>query len=326
MRVLYIGGTGEISFDCIHESVRLGHDVTVFNRGNNNAGLPAECRRITGDVDDDFAYGALANGNYDVVCQFRLFTPAAIRRDIGIFTGHCGQYVFISSASAYQKPVRRLPITESTPLENPYWDYSRAKAAMESVLRAQTALPFTVVRPSHTYRTRMPTPIRGSVSRLLRRKPVVVHDDGESLWTVTHAEDFARPFARLLGSERALGEAFHITADRAWTWNEIFAAITAALGIERAELVHIPTSDLVARKPEWEGPLLGDKAASVVFDNSKVKSVAGDFECAIDVWKGMRMVAERHPPRPDDYDPAIDALFDQLTGSAARNGVRANLL
>lgn len=313
MRVLYIGGTGEISFDCIHESVRLGHDVTVYNRGHNNLGLPDGCRFITGDVEEDAAYGRLAAMDFDAICQFRLFTPAALQRDLGFFTGHCGQYVFISSASAYRKPVRGLPITEATPLDNPYWPHSRAKAEMEALLRSQRRLPYTIVRPSHTYRTRMPTPMPGNVevSRLLRGKPVVLHGDGESLWTITHAEDFARPFARLLGEPRALGEAFHITGDRAWPWNEIFEAVAAALGVA-LKLVHVASDTLVRYHPEWAGPLLGDKSPSVTFDNRKVKAVAGDFDCPIDPWRGMRMVAEKYPPRADEFDPALDALLDRI--------------
>lgn len=320
MRVLYIGGTGEISFDCIHESVRLGHDVTVFNRGNNNAGLPPECRLITGDVEDDAAYQRLAGLHFDVVCQFRLFTPSAMERDIAVFTGRCAQYLFISSASAYRKPVRGLPITESTPLENPYWEYSRAKAAMEAMIRAQAALRYTIVRPSHTYRTKMPTPLGGEVSRMLRGKPVVLHGDGESLWTVTHARDFARPFARLLGEPRALGEAFHITNDRQWPWNEIFEAIAAALGVREPQIVHVATDTLVRYRPEWEGPLLGDKSPSVIFDNSKVKRVVGDFECPIDPWEGMRLVARDHPPRADVYDRHLDGLYDRIVAEQGRLG------
>jgi nucleoside-diphosphate-sugar epimerase len=312
MRVLYIGGTGEISFDCIHETVRLGHDVTVFNRGRNNAGLPAECRFITGDVEDDTTYGRLAAMTFDVICQFRLFTSAAMARDIALFTGHCAQYVFISSASAYRKPVRDLPITEATPLENPFWEYSRAKAAMETLLRAQTALPYTIVRPSHTFRTKMPTPLGGEVSRMLRGKPVVIHGDGESLWTVTHAEDFARPFARLLGAAGVIGEAFHITNDRQWSWNEIMEAIAAAIGVRGLELVHVASDTLVRYRHEWEGPLLGDKGASVIFDNSKIKAAVGDFDCPIGPWEGMRMVAERYPPRADAYDADIDRLYDRI--------------
>jgi nucleoside-diphosphate-sugar epimerase len=320
MRVLYIGGTGEISFDCIHESVRLGHHVTVFNRGNNNAGLPPECRLIAGDVEDDAAYQRLAGLHFDVVCQFRLFTPSAIERDIAVFTGHCDQYLFISSASAYRKPVRGLPITESVPLENPYWEYSRAKAAMEAMIRAQAALRYTIVRPSHTYRTKMPTPLGGEVSRMLRGKPVVLHGDGESLWTVTHARDFARPFARLLGEPRALGEAFHITNDRQWPWNEIFEAIAAALGIRDPQIVHVATDTLIRYRPDWEGPLLGDKSPSVIFDNSKVKRVVGNFECPIDPWEGMRLVALQHPPRADVYDRQLDGLYDRIVAEQGRLG------
>jgi nucleoside-diphosphate-sugar epimerase len=313
MRVLFIGGSGEISFDCIHESVRCGHEVTVYNRGRHNAGLPDACRFLTGDVEDDAAYGTLAAAHFDAICQFRLFTPAALARDLALFTGHCGQYVFISSASAYRKPVRGLPITERTPLDNPYWPYSRAKAEMEGMLRAQRGLPYTIVRPSHTYRTRMPTWLSGNteVSRMLRGKPVVVQGDGESLWTVTHGEDFARPFARLLGNPRALGEAFHVTGDRAWPWNEIFEAIGAALGVA-PKLAHVASDTLVRYNAEWAGPLLGDKSPSVTFDNGKVKGVAGDFDCPIDPWRGMTMVAERHPPRADDFDPALDALLDRV--------------
>jgi len=301
--------------------VRRGHEVTVYNRGRHNAGLPAACRLVAGDVEDDAAYGRIAREGFDVVCQFRLFTPAALRRDLGFFTGHCGQYVFISSASAYRKPVRGLPITEATPLENPYWDYSRAKAEMEALLRAQDRLPWTVVRPSHTYRAHMPTPMGGNaeVSRMLRGKPVVLHGDGESLWTLTHAEDFARPFVRLLGNPKALGEAFHITGDRAWPWNEIFEAIAAALGV-KLRLVHVASETLVRYHPAWEGPLLGDKAASVLFDNRKVKGVAGGFDCPIDPWRGMQMVAVRYPPRADEFDPALDALLDRIVADEAALG------
>ena len=311
MRVLFIGGSGEISFECIRESVRLGHDVSVFNRGRNNAGLPAECRFITGDIDDDASYGRLRDERFDVVCQFRLFTPEAIQRDLSIFTGACGQYVFISTASAYAKPVRNLPITEHTPLDNPFWEYSRLKARMEDILRAQDRLPYTIVRPSHTYRTKMTTALGGEPSRLLRGKPVVVHGDGESLWTITHSSDFARPFARLLGNRKALGEAFHITNDRSWSWNEIFLAVAAALEVQNPRLVHVASDTLVRYNPEWEGKLLGDKAVSVRFDNSKIKSVVGDFDCPIDPWQGMRLVAERFPPKRE-FDTAVEALYDRI--------------
>jgi nucleoside-diphosphate-sugar epimerase len=149
------------------------------------------------------------------------------------------------------------------------------------------------------------------VSRMLRGRPVVLHGDGESLWTITHAQDFARPFARLLGERRALGEAFHITGDRAWPWNEIFEAMAAALGVPLT-LVHVASDTLVRYYAEWAGPLLGDKAASVRFDNGKIKALVGDFDCPIDPWRGMKMVVERYPPGPDDFDPALDALLDRI--------------
>jgi len=322
LKVLYIGGTGEISFDCIHQSVALGHEVSVYNRGNSNAGLPDACTFITGDIHDDAAYAKLAYENFDVICQFRLFGPDEIKRDIELFTGHCGQYVFISSASAYQSPLRTLPITERTPLVNPYWGYSQAKAEMEAILQAQSNLPYTIVRPSHTYRTHMPTPLGGNldVSRLLRGKPVVVHGDGESLWTVTHATDFAPPFVKLLGNQRALGEDFHITNDRQWSWNEILEAVAAALGVTDYRFVHVPTDTLIRYNPDWEGPLLGDKATSVIFDNTKVKSVASDFDCPIDPWAGMKLVAKQFPPSADDFDAKADALHDRIVAEQSALG------
>jgi len=316
MRVLYIGGTGEISWDCIHETVRLEHEVTVFNRGHHNAGLPASCRFITGDVEDDAACARLAGANFDVVCQFRLFTPEALRRDLALFAGHCAQYVFISSASAYAKPVRDLPITEKSPIGNPLWAYSQAKAEMEALLGAQDRLPFTIVRPSHTYRTRMPTPLGGNieVSRLLRGKPALVHGDGESLWTVTHAEDFARPFARLLGEPRALGEAFHITSDAALTWNQIVAEIARAVGAKAPAVEKIPLDFLCRVEPPLAAKLRGDKANTSVFDNAKVKQAVPGFACRDTVRDGLAASAAWFDAHPAEKRPdaAADAVWDRV--------------
>ena len=322
MRVLYIGGTGEISFDCIHESVRAGHEVTVFNRGHHNEGLPRACRFITGDCTDDVACQQLAARNFDVVCQFRLFTRESIERDIAIFAGHCSQYVFISSASAYAKPVRNLPITEATPLHNPHWAYSRAKADMESRLREQDGLPYTIVRPSHTYRTRMPTALGGEVSRLQRRKPVVVHGDGESLWTVTHARDFARPFVRLLGAPRALGEAFHITSDEALTWNEIYAEIAAALGVKSPQIVKVPTDFICQAAPQLAGNLKGDKSYPGVFDNAKIKRFVPEFRCNKPFRVGIRESVNWLRAHPDQQNlrPDLDALIDQVVTAWQKQG------
>jgi len=327
MRVLYIGGTGEISYDCIHESVRLGHDVHVYNRGGpRNKTLPREVTFHVGDIHDDAAYSKLADHHFDAICQFRLFTVSEIERDIAFFTGHCGQYVFISTASAYQKPLPPgsvLITEERTPLDNPYWPYSQAKTAMEALLRSQDDLPYTIVRPSHTYRTHFPTPInhKDSIPRLLRGKPVLIPGDGESLWTVTHARDFAPPFVKLLGNRRALGEAFHLTSNHAWPWNHILDAIAQALNVANYRLVHVPTDTLIRYKPEWIGPVKGDKCVSALFDNSKIKSVVGDFDCPTDPWTGMKLVAAAFPPDPSAFDPREDALQDRIAAEQSALGL-----
>ncbi len=283
--ILFIGGTGQISLPCVHEAVAAGHAVSVLNRGKTGVDLPKGVSVIAGDMDDAATYAALGDRHFDVVCQFRAYTAAQMQKDIATFTGKTGQYVFISSASAYQKPAKHYVITERTPLENPYWQYSRDKIACEMMLRGQSALPWTIVRPSHTVRTGMPLAIGDGdavARRLLRGAPVIVHGDGTSLWTVTRCVDFAVPFVKLLGNPAALGEDFQITNDRAFTWDEITNAIAAGLGVA-AKIVHVPSDTLVRYHPAWEGPLIGDKSWSALFDNSKVKRVAGDFTCAQDL-------------------------------------------
>ena len=320
MRVLYIGGTGEISYECVRASVSAGQEVTVFNRGRSAEPLLAEVRRIIGDVQDDAGYAPLGQEHFDVVCQFLAYRPETIRRDREVFGGKVGQYVFISTASAYQKPPRRVHVTEDVPLENPYWAYSRAKAQMERELTAWHAagtLPVTIVRPSHTYRRRFPgTFARGDdwAWRMLNGRAIISHGDGTSLWMLTHSRDFATPFVRLLGNEKALGEAFHITTDQAEPWDSIFHAIGAALGVQ-PRLVHVPTETLVRYNAEWAGPLLGDKAWPVIFDNAKVRSVAGAFECTTPMAEGMKEVAARHyPARAAAYEPneELHALLDRI--------------
>ncbi len=325
MKVLYIGGTGQISFDCVHESVKAGHETYVFNRGRNNEGLPPQARCISGDMNDADAYGHLAKMGFNVVCQFRAFDTEQVRRDLGLFTGHCDQYVFISSASAYQKPVRRHVITEAVPLENPYWLYSRKKAECEAVLREQSRLPYTIVRPSHTARTSFPTPLGDGdqpALRLLAGKPIVVPGDGTSLWTITRSEDFAPPFVRLLGNPAALGEAFHLTSDNAYMWNEIFLAMARAIGAPEPTLVHVPSDTLIRYHAEWEGPLLGDKSWSVLFDNSRIKGVVGDFRCDTSLDEFMRRSARHFEQRRHAAveDPAHAALLDRIIADQARLG------
>lgn len=321
MKVLYIGGTGEISYECVLASADAGHEVTVYNRGQNDEPLPAGVRRIVGDLDDKAAYAALGADGFDAVCQFLAYGMNRIERDLEVFGGRVGQYVFISSASAYQKPPRHYVVTEETPLENPYWGYSRDKAAMEARLmecHAAGRLPVTIVRPSHTVRRQWPGTFYGNEDlgwRIARGKPIISHGDGTSLWTLTHSRDFARPFVRLLGNERALGQAFHITADRdqARTWDQIYQAIAAALGVQ-AKIVHIPTETLLRYNGDWAGPLLGDKSWSLLFDNAKVKQVAGEFACEIVMEEAMAMVAEHFSRRLAEFRPdeSRHALLDRI--------------
>ncbi|MEM9882665.1 MAG: NAD-dependent epimerase/dehydratase family protein [Planctomycetota bacterium] len=329
MKILYVGGNGQISFDCVHESVRAGHETWVFNRGNANAGLPPEVSYLRGDFDDDAQYTPIADEHFDVVCQFRVFTPQQLKRDLDLLTGKVGRYVFISSASAYRKPVEVQFITEDVPLDNPHWAYSRDKAACEALLRTHgdgrpgSPLPWTVVRPSHTSRDMLITALGEHdllASRLLRGKPVVVPGDGTSLWTVTDSQQFAPPFVRLLTADAALGEAFHLTSDRAYAWRTLYHATARALGVE-AELVGVPTDTLVAAHPAWAGPLWGDKAWSAQFDHTKIRAVVGDLGAppSLEAFVGGRVAAARErmareDPLATDRAAALDRLFDRLTG------------
>lgn len=322
MKILYIGGTGEISHACVLESLKLGHEVAVYNRGLRSGVFPGEVQMLRGDLAGITEHAALRGRKFDAVCQFFAFDMAQIERDLQVFAGNVGQYVFISTASAYFKPMDRYAVvTEQTPLTNPYWEYSQKKTQMERKLlewHAAGKLPVTIVRPSHTYRLNFPTALgKGdwTARRMLEGKPVIVHGDGSSLWTLTHASDFAKPFARLLGNRKALGEDFHITRDAPYTWNEIFHAMAAALGVE-PRLVHVASETLIRYEPKWTGPLLGDKSPSTVFDNTKVKAVAGDFECTVSLEAGMRAAAAAYLERSKNGpppEPEVDvALYERI--------------
>jgi nucleoside-diphosphate-sugar epimerase len=321
MKVLYIGGTGEISHACVLESLSLGHDVTVLNRNQTEQALPSGVRQLSGDLDGAATYDALGKESFDSICQFFAFDTSRVERDVRIFGGRTGQYVFISTASAYHKPIDRFErITERTPLDNPFWEYSQKKARAEAFLLAAHArgdLPVTVVRPSHTYRRRVPSAVGTgdwTVRRLLARQKVIVHGDGTSLWTLTHATDFARPFARLLGNPRALGEAFHITGENVHTWDEILTNLARAFGVE-PELVHIASDTLVRHEPAWKGPLHGDKAPSTLFDNTKVASVAGPFPTKVSIEEGFRAAVpevKRRLERGVGIDATLDAKVERI--------------
>lgn len=322
MRVLFIGGTGIISSACVALAVERGLEVSLLRRGKTSRPLPAGAQSLLGDIRDPASVrAALGSREFDVICNFVAFTPEHVQSDVELFRGRTAQYVFISSASAYEKPVDHWPITESTPLHNPYWQYSREKIACETRLleaRVTSGFPVTIVRPSHTYdRTLLPfDPYRAGytvLSRMLRGAPVVVHGDGTSLWVLTHHRDFAKGFVGLLGNPKAVGEAFHITSDEVSSWNEIYHAVGSAAGVE-PQLVHVP-SDVIARHhPAWGAGLLGDKAHSVIFDNTKIKRFVPEFQATIPFVRGAEEIVKfyRETPNFEPVDPEVDRLMDEL--------------
>lgn len=295
MRVLFIGGTGFISTAVSRMAAAKGVDLWLLNRGERKMDLPAiPC--LTADIrKPEEARAALGGRQFDVVVDWIAYTPDDVERDLALFRGRVRQHIFISSASAYQKPPAHPVITESTPLRNPYWKYSQDKIACEMRLMQayrEEGFPVTIVRPSLTYDPNFPIAIGGwgcytLADRLKKGRPIIVHGDGSSLWVVTHAEDFARGFLGLIGNWQALGHAFHITSDEVLTWNQIYQTIADALGVE-ADIVHIP-SDFIARvAPRMTGTLLGDKTWSVIFDNSKIKAFAPGFRAVVPFREGAR--------------------------------------
>ena len=313
-RVLFLGGTGEISAACVNYALEVGHEVTLFNRGKRGNTIPEGVRQVTGDVTNREELASVAQQNFDVVCQFLGFVTEDVQRDIEIFADSCSQYIFISSASAYQKPNHGAVITETTPLNNPYWAYSRNKAACEYALES-SELPYTIVRPSHTYRERVPsTVIDGNhlVWRLLNDQPIIAHDEGKTLWSITRSEDFARAFVALFDNPETIGEAYHITDSQAHTWREILNSIAALLQKD-AQIINVPTQALVQYEPTWEGPLFGDKANDAVFDNTKIASVAEGWECEISLLDGLQR-ALATPLANSNYQPnrETDQLIDRI--------------
>ncbi|MFN2272114.1 MAG: SDR family oxidoreductase [Anaerolineae bacterium] len=295
MKALFIGGTGNISTSVSRRAAEKGIDLYLLNRGQHKVEIPG-AKHILGDINQPAQVREmLAAQEFDAVVNWIAFKAEEVERDIELFEGRTGQYIFISSASAYQKPPTRTVITESTPLHNPFWQYSRDKIRCEERLEQayrENGFPITIVRPSHTYATILPVAIGGGgtytlADRLLKGKPIIVHGDGSSLWTLTHSEDFAMGFVGLLGHPGAIGHAFHITSDEMLTWNQIYETIAHALGVE-AKMVHIP-SDLIAKlDPSSRGGLLGDKTWSVIFDNSKIKSFVPEFQATIPFHVGIR--------------------------------------
>ena len=320
LRVLFIGGSGVISSACAREAVTAGIDLYVLNRGQNTTRpLPDGVAELRADVRNPEAVrDAIGGLDFDSVVDWVAFTAEHVRSDIDVFRGRTGQYVFISSASAYQTPPARLPVTESTPLRNPFWQYSRDKIACEDLLvreYRENNFPATIVRPSHTYDATKTVLSGGwtALARMLAGKPVIVHGDGTSLWTVTHNTDFARGFVPLLAHPRTLGEAFQITSDDVLTWDQIAHALAAALGVT-ARLVHVPSDAIAAADPGWGAGLLGDKAHSMVFDNSKLRSVVPGWRAVIPFERGAREIADWYlaDPARQVPDERLDALMDKL--------------
>jgi nucleoside-diphosphate-sugar epimerase len=329
MRALFVGGTGNISGAVSRLAVERGIDLVLLNRGIRDA-VPG-ARTIRADYKDGKAVdAALGDETFDAVVTWIAFTPDQIERDVALFARRARQYVFISSASAYEKPPRSPFITESTPLRNPWWEYSRNKIACEDVLlRAyrEQGFPMTIVRPSLTYDTHLPIAIGGwagttLLDRLRSGRRIIVHGDGTSLWTVTHAEDFAKGFLGLLGHPQAIGEAFHITSDEVLTWNQIYGTIADAFGTP-AEIVHIPSDFIHRIDPAIGAGLLGDKAHSVLFDNSKIKRLVPGFVATIPFHEGIRRTLAwfAADPARQVVSPVVHAAMDRILAAWDGSGL-----
>ncbi|MCC3372642.1 SDR family oxidoreductase [Cohnella sp. REN36] len=325
MKALFIGGTGTISAAITRQLLAQGCELYLLNRGNRNETLPPGAKIIQADIRDEDRVAQLLEGlSFDVVADFIAFEPAQLERDYRLFKDKTRQFIFISSASAYQTPLSDYRITEGTPLSNPYWAYSRNKIACEEYLMKQyreEGFPITIVRPSHTYDERsIPLGVHGGkgtwqvARRMLAGKPVIIHGDGTSLWTMTHNRDFAKGFIGLMGNIHAIGESVHITSDESVTWNQIYEAIAAALGV-KLNAVHIASEFLDACSTEdYRGGLLGDKANTVVFDNSKLKRLVPEFVATTRLDQGIRETIDyilAHPEHQKE-DPAFDVWCDKV--------------
>jgi nucleoside-diphosphate-sugar epimerase len=324
LTVLFIGGTGVISAAAAERAVAVGHRLTILNRGNQTLRPAAEGAEVlTADIRDPASVrAALGDRTFDVVVDFVAFTRDHVAADIALFAGRTGQYVFISSASAYQKPPARLPILESTPLRNPFWQYSRDKIDCEDLLvRAyrDQGFPVTIVRPSHTYDQTKFALTGGwtDIARMRAGKPVVVHGDGTSLWTLTHSSDLAKGLVGLFGRPQAVGDSFTITSDEYLPWNEIYEIFAKAAGAPSPHLVHIASDTIAAIAPDLGPPLLGDKSHSVIFDNSKLKALVPEFICTVPFARGAAQILDWYDAHPAQQvvDEGLNATFDQLIRS-----------
>jgi nucleoside-diphosphate-sugar epimerase len=322
MKLLFLGGTGIISTACSHLAIARGFEVTLLNRSRREI-IPG-ARQIVADIADPGIGRTLANHRWDAVVDFIAFDAAAVEQRLELFRGRTGQYVFISTASAYQKPLAHPLITESTPLANPYWDYSQKKiAAEERLIRAyrEEAFPITIIRPSLTYGdTVVPLVLNSwahsftAIAQMRAGRPIVIPGDGLSLWTITHNSDFAKGLVGLLGHPGAVGHPFHITSDEALTWNQIFQAAAEAAGVASPRFVHIASDFITACYPETTGTLLGDKAHSAIFDNSKIKRLVPDFVATTRFRDGIARTVRWFDadPRRQTLDEAVVTRWERL--------------
>ena len=303
MKVLFIGGTGIISSACSHLAVKQGIELFILNRGLSTRTVPLGAVTITGDIrNPESVKSLLTNHNFDAVVDWVAYTPEHIKVDLELFRGKTDQFIFISSASAYQKPPKLLPIKETTILDNPFWQYSRDKIACEKdLIRAWYTenFPVTIVRPSHTYD---PTyiPVHGGwtfLDRIIKGKEVIVHGDGTSLWTLTHNSDFAIGFVGLLGNKDTIGDVYHITSDEWLSWDMIVETLSSATGY-KPNIIHVPSDLINVYDPIWGASLLGDKAHSAIFDNSKIKSVVPGFQAATSFATGARQIINWYTANP----------------------------
>jgi nucleoside-diphosphate-sugar epimerase len=323
MKVLFIGGTGIISTACTALAAQRGMNLTLLSRGQHAAQLPPGAKTLIADINDPALLQQIEHESFDAVVDWIAFTPADIERDLQLFRGRTRQFVFISSASAYQKPQTHYLITESTPLANPHWDYSRNKIACEERLMhayRDDGFPVTIVRPSLTYGdTQIPLALNSwqqsytAVDRMTRGQKMVVPGDGTSLWVVTHNTDFAKGLVGLLGHEQAIGQAFHITSDEVLTWDQLFRIVGAASGVE-PKLVHIPSDFIATCIPEKKGTLIGDKSVSVVFDNSKIKRFVPGYCATTTFAEGVRQSLAwfNADPSRKQIDHEVNATLDRL--------------
>ncbi|MBC8611069.1 SDR family oxidoreductase [Massilimaliae timonensis] len=322
MKALFIGGTGTISTEVTKLFVKQGGELCVLNRGNHNGDLPQGVQVLIGDIHDEGSIQTLLQGQtFDVVVDFIAFTEEEVERDYRLFAGKTKQYIFISSASAYQKPCLGTPITESTPLCNPYWQYSRDKIACEECLMKhyrEDHFPVTIVRPSHTYGEKSLVVENWTViDRMRKGKPVIVQGDGTTFWTLTHSADFAKGFVGLMGNVHTVGHAVHITSDEALTWDQIYQIIGNILHVT-PQIVHVSSDFLAETSPKWDlrGAFVGDKSNNIILDNSKIKALVPGFCCTIPFSEGYREVVAYYLAHPEmqvvdpDFDRWCDLVID----------------